>query len=175
MEEFALSALTVFPQKNKKTRQFHEVKNNAEFFQTAELWTEYNHEYASVLAKHNVASAQKLYYPKKCNILFHEKHRMCQAKKSFLSVWKLTKQLKLTTLVLPNLRDLPQHLEEQVGHLLPHMKHQWDYVCCIICATDQTDSHGKLIPAHTVEMPLEGQALHQGKLQLVEFVEIHQN
>ena len=62
--------------------------------------------------------------PRNAIFYFMRNIECVKLRKALIPVWKLTKQLKLTTLVLPNLRDLPQHLEEQVGHLLPHMKHQ---------------------------------------------------
>ena len=161
--------------KNKKNRQFHEVKNNAEFFRTAELWTEYNHEYASVLAKHDVASVQKLYYHKKCNVFFHEKHRMRQAKKISDSFMEIDEAVETNDPDSPQPSGSSTTSRRASRSSSTSYETSRDNIRCIICATDQKDSHGKLIPARTMEMRLEGQALHQAELQLVEFAKIHQN
>ena len=100
---------------------------------------------------------------------------MCQAKKSFDSCMEIDETIETNDPDSPQPSGSSTTSRRASGSSSTSYETSRDYVCCIICATDQTDSHGKLIPVHTMEMPLEGQALHQGKLQLVEFVEIHQN
>ena len=48
-----------------------------------------------------------------------------------------------------------------------------DDICCIICKTIKTDSYGRKIPAHYMEMRLENKELHQAEEQLVEFANLH--
>ena len=36
------------------------------------------------------------------------------------------------------------------------------------------DNHSKLIPAHTMQMRMKGEDLHQAEQQLIEFGQIHQ-
>ena len=67
--------------KNKKRDKVHKRKNKDDFLKTAQLWTEYEHEYASVLAKHKPSSSQKLYYHHRCRPFFNDWHRECQTKK----------------------------------------------------------------------------------------------
>ena len=68
--------------KRKRKSNFHEVKNNEEFLKTAKSWTEYEHDFASVLDKHDPASTKTLYYHHKCQQFFDERHRQRQTKKT---------------------------------------------------------------------------------------------
>ena len=42
--------------KKRKKRDFHEITDNVAFMNIAKLWTEFEHEYASVLSKHDQLS-----------------------------------------------------------------------------------------------------------------------
>ena len=68
--------------KKKRKSNFHEVKNNEEFLKTAKSWTEYDHDFASVLDKHDPATTKTLYYHHKCQQFFDERHRLRQTKKT---------------------------------------------------------------------------------------------
>ena len=67
--------------KKKRKSNFHEVKDNVMFMNTAKLWTEYEHEYASVFQKHDPSSMQKLHYHHKCQMFFDERHRLRQVRR----------------------------------------------------------------------------------------------
>ena len=137
--------------KNKRSRKFHEVKDNADFFRTAELWTEHEHEYASVLAKHDLASTQKLFYHKRCQNFFDERHRLRQAKKNSDACMEIEEPIETNNPDSPKPSGSSTTSRRARRSSSTSYETSMDNVGCILFATDKMDSHSKLISACTMD------------------------
>ena len=156
--------------KNKKRDKVHEVKSKEDFLKTAQSWTEYEHDYASVLAKHDTSSSQKLYYHHRCQPFFDDRHRERQTRKSLETANEM--EIETTECSAPQDPSLVQPMRITRSSDTSYQTTKED-VCCIICKSKKTDSHGREIPAHTMEMRFEDKKLHQAEEQLIEFAKIH--
>ena len=163
------------PERKRARRNFHEIKDNSDFFKRAELWTVYEHEYASVLSKHDLSSNQKLFYHHKCQNFFDERYRLRQTEKSSDLPMEIDDN-EANNVELSQQSQSSSTISRRSSRLsVASYETTRDDTRCIICATDKMDSHGKPIPAHTMEMRMEGDELHLAEKQLIEFAEIHRN
>ena len=149
----------------RKSKDMQDVTDVEKFKSRAELWTNYEHDYSSVLSKVDWTS-------KSLNV-----HKNCRS--AFFKEAVMSRQKKISTETaedpeeLPDLDEAPQSTRRSSRHQQAYSS-TLDSASCIICRKTKYDSTTRnKIPVSTMDRKRTESTLHEIERTMIEFASIH--